>query len=247
MKNLKISTETNQEPISPESLPFDESFKQLESVAASLSNSLDNTSEQIRKLEKRLIELKTNFPFEMIVCKEELSQARPLGDHHLPLQFLADVYCTQIFWFLSWDPDNISKTYRLFLRCQKEELGYNTSTKKEVRLKASVLFKKPLLDTKLEVRLKYSKYLIPFMNFFTKALVDYKTAIQNQDVFTPDIISCNNPLGVTSLSDSAGEGSELVKAAVNEVQPLKNEVPFETEIFLEMQKIKNKHRKSSNA
>ena len=103
-------------------------MKQLEGVAASLSNILDNTSEQIRKLEKRLIELKTNFPFEMMVCQEETSPVKHLEERHRSVKFLSQFgYWTQVFWFLSWEPDNISKTYRLFLRSQKEEWGYDTN------------------------------------------------------------------------------------------------------------------------
>ena len=58
------------------------------------------------------------------------------------------------------------------------------------------------------------------MHSLKEKLDDYKTAIQNKDAFVPDIIPCSNPLGVTNLSDSTGEGAELAENAVSAV-PLK--------------------------
>lgn len=72
-----------------------------------------------------------------------------------------------VCWFFSWEPCPLGKRYRLFLISEEKETGTMT-------------FRKPLIECKLEVRLKVSQYLIPFMNTFKDALKQYRLSL-NKD------------------------------------------------------------------
>ena len=118
---------------------FEDAFKDLEKAATSLTDILDCSSGKIKILEDRLRNSNLNIAFKMCAFN-----------------------ANEIKYYLSWDVDSISKSFRLmYLEINDEIVSIN----------------KPLQECKLEVRLRMAKYLMPFMISFTKFLIEYKESL----------------------------------------------------------------------
>lgn len=120
-------------------MTFEDAFKDLEKTAASLTDILDCSTEKIKVLENRLQKANLNIAFKICVLHEN-----------------------EIKYYLCWDADPISKSFRLMLL---EVTGETIS------------INKPLQDCKLVVRLKIASFLMPFMISFTKFLIEYREGL----------------------------------------------------------------------
>lgn len=173
-------------------MSFKQILKKLEKEAIPVSNILDNVSNNIKELETSLISWKTNIPFEMILSKEDLKMdiSREKKYEEIYKEKTSIFQSFKVFWIkkiiiLSWEPCNISKKYNLFFIIKNEFWGWNEE-ENEYNVQTNVdddeiLFKKYFIETKLDIRLRYSKYLIPFMNGFIKELKKYKDKITIND------------------------------------------------------------------
>lgn len=77
--------------------------------------------------------------------------------------FSANLEPTGIFWSLSWEP--CVNKYRLFIISEENN---------------KVTFKKPLIECKIEMRLKFVQYIIPFVNSFKKKLAEYRISLSQE-------------------------------------------------------------------
>jgi len=186
-----LTSENNSKDISSNDGSFESTLKSLEAETFALEGVLNNTSDTIRQLEKSLIGSKTNFVYKKKILTENKSNLKAPEDRHLE-EAILDIqnYYTEIWWFLSWEPDETSKSYRLFLISEEKEfcwqhIGQPTrNCGKEIEFKSTIIFQKPLIESKLEVRLRFSQYIIPFMNSFKEALKKYRVSLNNDKNFS---------------------------------------------------------------
>lgn len=163
---------------------LDEHLTMFEMEASELFKLLDKTSNAIRKLESSLQKLNANFPFSLLVREDEESIPKTPEVHHQEnIPGIVEAYTTQTIWYLSWDEDTKSNTYRLFLIAQKIEYIYvfveNYLPKQ--KFAESCIFKEPFIATKLNLRLRFSEFLIPFIEAFTKYLNKFRLNIENKN------------------------------------------------------------------
>lgn len=160
----------------------------LANEAQGLFQALDNTSNEIRNLEKRLGEIKANFPFTYPLREDKSSVINPLEERHLNRKFEQDPaylgYCSNTCWYLSWEADEKSKNFRLFLLSTLEEVIVWQGKPVEgiMPYESEVLAKRPLIEFDLSTRLQFVQYLSAFIVHFTEYLRRYRVAIENQKV-----------------------------------------------------------------
>lgn len=160
----------------------------LANEAQALFQVLDDTSSTIRDLEKRLNELKANFPFTYPLREDKSSVINPLEERHLNRKFEQDPaylgYCSNTCWYLSWEADEKSKNFRLFLISTLEEVIVWRGEPVEgiAPYESEVLVKRPLIEFDLPTRLQFIQYLSAFIVHFKECLRRYHMAIRNQKV-----------------------------------------------------------------
>ena len=115
---------------------------------------LNTPSEKIRKLEESLTKTKTHFVFSKNIGTDPSSSEQP----------------NEVRFFLSWEPCSLQKKYRLFF-IEKE---YSPESKEEV-----IVFRKPFIECKLEIRQYWINQLVPWMNEFTEKLRDYRLSLDH--------------------------------------------------------------------
>jgi hypothetical protein len=113
---------------------------------------LDSKSKLIRDFELCMSGLKAHFPFR----------------YPLPIDFNGG----EEAWFLGWEQDDSSQKYRLFLISQQEDSFSGT---------VETLTKKPLIETTLDVRLRVSEHVVPFISAFKDYLKKFRVAIEPDD------------------------------------------------------------------
>lgn len=172
---------------------FDGAFKELENVASLLSDNLDVSSEKITKIENRLRNLKTNLPYQMCVLRKQASSYKPLEVYHIYVgpYFLENYgYCTKTEWFLLWDVCEQSKSYRIIVKGLETDLGFVHYPEKEyedfIELAKRTIYKKPLIECRLAIRLKFAKFIIPFIQAFTDYLRSYSASIASYNELKPE-------------------------------------------------------------
>jgi hypothetical protein len=169
---------------------IDSAFQSLKAEAQSLFQVLDYASEKIRDLEHNLSELKAHFPFRSLLLKGKPSMTFSLRDNQLsnvvlPTHRSNIGYCTRECWYLAWEPDETTKKFRLFLISAEQEvpvlLGREDLLEDlmETEIPKS---KKPLIETDLPTRLRFSEYLIRFISDFKGHLRRYRALIEGQSL-----------------------------------------------------------------
>lgn len=180
MKSLpttNTSVEKNQETTS-----FDNSLKELALEAKLLFKALDDTSAKIRELETSLSNLKAHFPFRRLINEEKESIHKIVEECHAAVCPYGHHYFTKVYWYISWEADENSKNFRLFLISEEKEIiEYPVATDEYESIEFQVrnLIKKPLIETDLQTRLKYSEHLVPFIDSFKEFLRNCRTSIEH--------------------------------------------------------------------
>lgn len=134
---------------------FKDFLEDFETETTTLKEFIDGPNDNIRKLEASLTKTKTYFPFSKNIHTEPLPSEKS----------------GEVRFFLSWEPCSLQKAFRLFF-IEKE---YLSETKEEL-----IVFRKPFLECKLEIRHYWYQHLIPFMNSFKKKLEEYRLSL-NKD------------------------------------------------------------------
>lgn len=163
---------------------IDEHLKDLEIEATALFKLLDRTSDTIRRLESCLQKLNANFPFSFLVQEEKESPPKKPESYHKdssPREVA--FYTTQTRWYLFWKENTISKNYRLFLISEEFEYIYFQSGDDlehyaSSQFKVNSSFQEPFISTKLHIRLRYSEFLISFIDAFKNYLRECRQAIE---------------------------------------------------------------------
>jgi len=172
---------------------FDKSFEGLEAVASLLSDELDVSNDKINKIEKRLKELNTNIPFDMFIYRHQ-SERKPLEVYHnnaTPHLVEYEGYFIETRWFLSWNINEQSNSYRVIVKKIEIDFGlanFAVDRYKDIELMIRTVYKKPLIESKLDLRLQVAKFLTPFIRSFTKLLENYSLNISTNGEFKPEDI-----------------------------------------------------------
>ena len=177
---------------------IDQRLNLLIKESKKVAEALDTISNEIRQLEDQLRENKANFSFKVLIEKKDSNPKWDLKDYHKALISGVEGYVITTYWFLSWEPqENDSKTYRLFLvQEQAETLFYGREEfYEEFELESNCTFKKPLIETNREIRLKYSQHLTHFIKEFTKYLKKFRLSIEESRILLPLTITTDNKSG----------------------------------------------------
>ncbi|MFA5074797.1 MAG: hypothetical protein WC436_01725 [Candidatus Babeliales bacterium] len=167
---------------------IDISIKELEIEAEALFNSLDYASQKIHLVEKSLINLKAHFQFKFLIEEEEPIIKKPSPDIENEYPFHIAGFQTQICWYICWENTNENtKAYRLMLISEERTLVFHDIEAKPIICKSNLIFSKPLIDTSLQIRLRYIKHLIPFINAFKNYLKNYRISIEGIKSLTSGI------------------------------------------------------------
>ena len=162
---------------------IDSNLSELLIEAKALFEDLDRYSSQVRALEKELQKVNACFPFKLKVKEEQESFVRPVLDKHT--QWCVGVtmlgYTQQDIHFLSWEADENTKNFRLFLVVEEKECvlfdcAQSAGLKREFT--SQVRAKKPLIETDMYTRLKYCAYLNGFIKSFKEHLRSCRMTIE---------------------------------------------------------------------
>ena len=168
-------------------LSLGSSVQELHDEAAKLFKILDNNAATIRNLEKSLQELSANFPFRMLIKEDPESFPKPPEDYHKTSAIINLMsYCTKVCWFLSWDYDEKSKKFRLLVVSEEEEVIHfnyldgndDFDTVRTRTFQANCKSKTPLIETNIQTRLDYYKYLPQFVSEFKSHLQNMRKSIE---------------------------------------------------------------------
>jgi len=220
----------NSKDLSSSHNEFDAALKRLETQANALAKVFDVSSETIRKLENTLAASKLNFPLKKNIYKEAPSLMKsPEPRHHDPVRNITHYY-TEVWWFLSWESDDISKSYRLFLISEEKEEAWVEYCDGEadgywIKIDGRILFRKPLLETKVEMRLKVAQYIVPFMNSLTSTLEQYREASLKGEVF------------LEKTKRQVGDPNTYYKTSPNPATASNNQEPVESNTEMSITKL----------
>lgn len=174
---------------------IDYSIVKLASDAKFVLEDLNKFSENIRKIENNLRDIKFNLPFRYCISREESKPGLPRREH---LEFYPGVeyYGTEVFWFLSWEPYEKNKNYRLLLISEEKEHVFSGIDEffKIFEFQCKCTFKKPLQETNIKIKLKYSEYLMAFVDAFRKYLIDARTSVELDSISFEDNTSLEDNL-----------------------------------------------------
>ncbi|HZW60653.1 MAG TPA: hypothetical protein VFF04_00325 [Candidatus Babeliales bacterium] len=129
---------------------------------AELFRVLDQASTIIQHLESGLSEIRFHFPYNFFLEAEKL-KILPSKQEHIDSYNIDFGYYNKVCWYFSWQQEDNNKKYRLFLVSENEERVILSRSHSEIYKKV-LEYKKPLVETPLSIRLKYIKYLIPFID-----------------------------------------------------------------------------------
>lgn len=115
--------------------------------AESLFRTIDVTSVQICTVEEKLNEIEAHFPFKYILPDGKPSEG--------------EACISKICWHLSWERDENSKNFRLFL------------------ISTEARFKRPFIETNLSMRFQFIGYLVAFISNFQVYLREYRLSIES--------------------------------------------------------------------
>lgn len=161
----------------------------LISEAKQLSEVLNNISDVLQAIEDNLRETNANFPFHLEVEKDPESNPKKPESYHGDFPFDIVGYRTQIVWSISWEEDEASKEgkFRLFITAEEKEIVYynipgnDPDDIKPTIFQTKLIFKRPLRQTKIPIRLRFSKHFDTFIKSFENHLKTYRNAIEKGD------------------------------------------------------------------
>lgn len=158
---------------------LESALKELATEAELLFKVLDATSSKIHQLETSLSDLKAHFPFQLSIKKQK-SLAEKFDENSDERYESFDGYYTITYWYLSWEPVEGSKNYRLFLKSEKKEFLFSGSEEfyKEIEYQSELILKRPLVETDLATRLQFIEYLNHFVIAFKDYLKGYRISIE---------------------------------------------------------------------
>lgn len=162
-------------------LSIDSSLNELTLESENLFKILDDISSTICKTEKVLHDQKMYFPYTLEIKEEEISPIYKLKDSHNFSAPSIQGYCTQICWYLSWDYDDDSKKYCICLLFEEKELiafEYDECAVQFKEVQSKCTFKKPLVETNLQIRLQFAEHITPFINSLTDHLASIRLKIE---------------------------------------------------------------------
>ena len=167
---------------------LDSSIEKLREEASILFKLLDQRSDDIRKLEHLLIELKAFSPFKICIKEEEELPFQDITSEHE--KKFGDVRAchTQVRRYLSWESDDIGKKYRLFLIFIETEViyfnppGHDPDDVRRSDFRSKSIFKKPVIETDIATRLECYKHLRSFIDSFKEHLKNYRISIQTTKI-----------------------------------------------------------------
>jgi hypothetical protein len=156
--------------------------------ACQYNSTIDAISTEIKLVEKSLSEANIHVPFKLLIKSEEDPQQYPSTDDHQKLYPFPSGYRIYIEYKLAWDLDEQSESYRLLYIITNAEIVYHNIEEQDLsELRPSkIVFKRPFIETKLPIRLEYSKYLKTFVDSFSDAIevnsikTSYKPEIYDQ-------------------------------------------------------------------
>ena len=145
-------------------------------TAKDLTDQLNSLSEVIQKLEDGLQVLNANFPYKELIMQEARSIEKTIEERHKSINCNSGFYTTRNEWLFSWEMDDESKKYRLFLIKVEKEFVYVDwdANVQEREFSEKVLYRRPLRQTKIAERLQFSKYLDSFICGFESYLASYQ-------------------------------------------------------------------------
>lgn len=179
--SIDKSAENTQTPSS-----IDPLLNELVTEVKDLFKVIDSTSNKIRELESCLRGLKAHFPFRYYFEEEQGSQVNLDQKYPQVPSATAQFYSTQTYRCLSWEQDESFKNFRLFLIDEeRDEITYciDRCALSNMAL-PKTLSKKPFIETDLPTRLRYSEYIVPFINAFKKYIVTCRTSIESKRIIS---------------------------------------------------------------
>jgi hypothetical protein len=155
----------------------------LISEAKQLSTVLNNISRTLQVLEDNLREMNANFPYLLEVEKDPESHPKKPELYHSTSSYDIFGYRTQIVWYIAWEEDEDSKEgkFRLFLIAKEKEIIYYHGMEDNVLesiFQTKYVSKIALRQTKIHVRLRFSKHLCTFIKSFEDNLKNYRNSIE---------------------------------------------------------------------
>ncbi len=164
-------------------------LEELKLEREALQTSLNKVSGVIREAENGLREgnLGLSFSFPIAVENTEILNTPKEGQFH-DFSYPVEYYHCKKRWSLSWEKDMESKQFRLFLiEEETEEVCYkfNSSPEKtqHTDLPWRLVSRVPFIETKIQIRIKYSEYLAPFLGAFKEYLKKCRLSLEEGDLF----------------------------------------------------------------
>jgi hypothetical protein len=161
------------------------SIHELVHEAKILFSTFDAISSSICKLEKDLNDSKAYFPFKFKARIDLESCAKKPEPRHDTISYDLLGYRTCTYWYLAWEAaEENTKNFRLFLIGEEKEIIYysipgdDPESCGEQEFQTKNVFKKPLMETSLSIRIQYSEYLIPFIDSFKDYLKSCRLIIE---------------------------------------------------------------------
>ncbi len=163
-------------------LNVDSSIQKLVEEAKSLFSIFDSISASVCKFEQDLNNARAYFPYKSQAIKVEVSHKKNPETYHKDIGYEVLGYYTKTHWYLSWESDENSKNFRLFLIAEEKEIILfmipDEERCGEMEFQTKNIFKKPLMETNLSIKLQYSECLIPFIDSFTDYLQKRRIIIE---------------------------------------------------------------------
>lgn len=160
---------------------IDENLRELLVEAGALFEEFDKYSSRIRTLEGELQKINANFPFKLKVKEWESPFMPALQKHEewVP-KGIVHGYLLRECTYLSWEKNDSSNIYRLFLVIEETEkviFDYDLGTMRR-NFCSRIKYQRPLIETSIQTRLEYAGQLAGFISDFKQYLKNYRTEIE---------------------------------------------------------------------
>jgi hypothetical protein len=165
---------------------IDLSIRRLIQESKSLFSMFDEMSSSIAKLEKELSEAKAFFAFRYKTSIISESHTKKAEERHSISSHDVLGYRTYTVWYLSWEKGDNDTPFRLFLIGEEKEIIYYSIPTDvegcgEEVFETKTIFKKPLMETSLAMRIQYSEFILPFIDAFTDYLRECRQAFEESE------------------------------------------------------------------
>ena len=166
--------------------------------AKNLFTRFDSLSSSIHQFEKELNDVKAYFPFRYLLKIETDSHLKNPASHHEEIDYLFEGYSIVVkgyriktCWYLSWESDETTKNFRLFLIAEEIEVLYfyvngldnlhRDGLREHDDYQVKNIYKEPFMGTKLPVRFQFSEHLNPFFNAFKDFMRNCSLALDKKE------------------------------------------------------------------